>query len=92
MKMKSIIALLVALVFTFCMVGLTFAAEKEVTGTVMKVEAKSIMVKDAAGKVTKVDVSNSKDVKVGEKVIVKEGKCMKEMAPAPAKKKKSSGY
>ena len=91
MRMKSIIALLVALVFTLGMVSFTFAAD--VMGTVTKVEAKSVTVKDAAGKETKVDVSNSKDVKVGDKIIVKEGKCAKDMAPAAAPaKKKSSGY
>ncbi|MBF0505694.1 MAG: hypothetical protein HQL09_02560 [Nitrospirae bacterium] len=95
MKMKSIIALLVALVFTLGMVGLTFAADakdaaKEVKGTVTKMDAKSVTIKDAAGKETKVDTM-CKDAKVGDKVTVKDGKCMKEMAPAPAKKK-SSGY
>jgi sRNA-binding protein len=85
MRMKSIIALLVAVVFTVGMVGLTFAAE--VKGTVTKVEAKSVTVKDAAGKETKVDVSNSSEVKVGDMVTVKDGKATKEAA----KKKSSSG-
>ena len=92
MRMKSIIALMVALVFTLGTVGLTFAADakdaKEVKGTVAKVDAKSVTIKDAAGKEMKLDAAGCKDVKVGDKVTVKDGKCMKEM---PAKKK-SSGY
>ncbi len=88
MRMKSIIALLVALVFTLGMVSFTFAADmKEMKGTVTKMDAKSVTIKDAAGKETKVDAV-CKDVKVGDKITVKDGKCMKE---APAKKK-SSGY
>ena len=85
MRMKSIIALLVAVVFTLGMVSFTFAAE--VKGTVTKVEAKSITVKDASGKETKVDVTNSGDVKVGDMVTVKDNKATKEAA----KKKSSSG-
>jgi len=89
MKMKSIIALLVALVFALGMVGLTFAADaKEVKGTITKMDAKSVTIKDAAGKETVVNTM-CKDAKVGDTVMVKGGKCMKEMAPA---KKKSSGY
>jgi len=88
MRMKSIIALLVALVFTMGVVGLTFAADKAMDAkcTVSKVDAKSVTVKDAAGKETKMDAAKCKDVKVGDKVTVKDGMCMKEA------KKKSSGY
>jgi hypothetical protein len=84
MRMKSFIALLVAMVFTFGMVSFTFAAE--VKGTVTKVEAKSITVKDSAGKETKCDVSNPSDVKVGDMVDVKDGKAAK------TKKSSSGGY
>ena len=87
MRMKSIIALLVAVVFTLGMVSLTFAAE--VKGTVTKVEGKAIVVKDAAGKETKVDVSNAGEVKVGDSVTVKDGKATKEAAH---KKASSGGY
>ena len=87
MKMKSIIALLVAVVFTFGILGIAFAAE--VSGTVTKVEAKSITVKDASGKQTKVDVSNAGEVKVGDMVTVKDGKAVKAAAP---KKSTSGGY
>ena len=86
MRMKSLIALLVALVFTFGMISFTFAAE--VKGTVTKVDAKSVTVKEASGKETKVDVSNAGDVKVGDMVDVKDGKATK----AAAKKSSSGGY
>ena len=85
MRMKSFIALIVAIVFTLGMVSFTFAAE--VKGTVTKVEGKAVTVKEASGKEVKVDVSNASDVKVGDMVDVKDGKAMKEAA----KKKSSSG-
>ena len=93
MRMKSIITLLVAMVFTLGMVSLTFAADaKEVKGTVTKVAGMTLTIKDAAGKEVTVKVSNAKDVKVGDMVTVKGGKATKEEAPAaPAKKKSSSG-
>ena len=90
MKMKSIITLLVAMVFTLGMVSLTFAADvKEAKGTVTKVAGMTVTIKDAAGKEVNVKVSNAKDVKVGDMVTVKDGKATKE--EAPAKKKSSSG-
>ena len=92
MKMKSIITLLVAMVFTLGMVSLTFAADaKEAKGTVTKVAGMSVTIKEAAGKEVTVKVSNAKDVKVGDMVTVKDGKATKEAASAPAAKKSSSG-
>ncbi len=92
MRMKSIITLLVAMVFTLGMVSLTFAAE--VKGTVTKVSGMTVTVKEATGKEVSVKVSNVKDVKVGDMVTVKDGKATKEAAPAaaPAKKSSSGGY
>jgi len=88
--MKSIITLLVAMVFTLGMVSLTFAADvKEAKGTVTKVAGTTLTIKDATGKEETVKVSNAKDVKVGDMVTVKDGKATKEAAPA--KKKSSSG-
>lgn len=84
MRMKSIIALFVALVFALGMVSLAFAADMK--GTITKMDAKSVTIKDAAGKETKVDAA-CKGVKVGDMVTIKDGKCAKE-----APKKKSSGY
>ena len=89
MRMKSIIALVVAMVFTLGMVSWTFAAD--VKGTVTKVAGMTVTIKDAAGKEVNVKVSNAKDVKVGDMVTVKDGKAAKAEAPAPAKKK-TSGY
>ena len=92
MKMKSIITLLVAMVFTLGMVSLTFGADvKEAKGTVTKVAGMTLTIKDAAGKEVTAKVSNAKDVKVGDMVTVKDGKAAKAEAPAPAKKK-TSGY
>ena len=81
MKMKSILALLIAIVFALGVVGLAFAAD--VKGTVTKIDGKKITVKDDKGKETTVE-ADAKDVKVGDKVDVKDGKVMKEAA----KKKK----
>ncbi len=94
MKMKSIITLLVAMVFTLGMVSFTFAANaKEVKGTVTKVAGMMLTIKDAAGKEETVKVSNAKEVKVGDMVTVMGGKATKEAAPAaPAKKKSTGGY
>ncbi len=79
MKMKSIIALIVAMVFTLGVVGLSFAAEaKEVKGAVTKIEANKVTVKDSAGKETTVEVKDAKGIKVGDKVTIKDGKVAKE--------------
>lgn len=72
MRLKAIIALIVALVFTLGVVGLSFASE--VKGTVTKIEGKKITVKDAAGKETTVEVKEvPKDLKVGDSVTIKDG-------------------
>ncbi|MCL4492873.1 MAG: hypothetical protein M1510_13420 [Nitrospirae bacterium] len=94
MRMKSIIALLIAMVFTLGVVGLGFAAGmKEVKGSVTKVEGKKVTVKDASGKEHAVEVKNAKDLKVGDNVVVKHGTATKEAAAAaaPAKKKAAAG-
>lgn len=69
MKMKSLLALVVALVFTLGVVGLAFAAD--VKGKVTKIEGAKVTVKDAAGKETTVEVKNAKDAKVGQDVEIK---------------------
>ncbi len=73
--MKRILVLLVALVFTLGVVGLSFAAD--VKGTVTKVEGVKITVKDSAGKETTVDVKDTAGVKAGDKVEIKDGKVSK---------------
>jgi hypothetical protein len=80
MKTKAILALMVAMVFTLGVVGMSFAAD--VKGTISKIDGKKITVKDAAGKETTVE-SDAKDLKVGDSVEVKGGKIEK------AKKKKA---
>jgi type 1 fimbria pilin len=84
MKMKSIIALFVAMVFTLAVVGLSFAAEaKEVTGEVIKI---NVTVRDAAKKETTVEVKQAKAIKVGDKVTIKDGKVAKESLPIKTRK------
>jgi len=83
MKARAIIAMLVAIVFTLGVVGLSFAAE--VKGTVTKVEGNKVTLNDDAGKETTVDVKDAKGVKVGDKVTIKDG------AIVPAAKKKVTG-
>jgi outer membrane lipoprotein SlyB len=72
MKVKAIVALLVALVFTLGVVGMAFATA-EVKGTVTKIDGKKITVKDAAGKETTVEVKDTAGVKVGDSVTIKDG-------------------
>ena len=83
MKARAIIAMLVAIVFTLGVVGLSFAAKVE--GTITKIDGHKVTVKDAAGKETTVDVKDAKGVKVGDKVTIKDG------AIVPAAKKKVTG-
>ncbi|MFO0754364.1 MAG: hypothetical protein U0411_13705 [Thermodesulfovibrionales bacterium] len=78
MKMKALIALVVAMVFTFGIVGLSFAAE--VKGTVTKIDGSKVTIKDAAGKESTVEVKNAKEIKVGEMVTVKDGTAKKKAA------------
>jgi ABC-type Fe3+-hydroxamate transport system substrate-binding protein len=87
--MKKIIVLLIALVFTLGVVGLSFSAD--VSGTVTKLEGKKMTVKDAAGKETTVDVKDAAGAKVGDKVTVTGGVVTKEAAAAPKKKKAIEG-
>ena len=100
MRMKSIIALFVALVFSVSLVGLGFAAVKEVKGTVAKIAGKRVSVKEASGKTVTVVVKNAKELKVGDNVVIKGGTATKEAAaaaapaapaPKPAAKKPASG-
>jgi len=84
MRMKSIITLVVALVFAVGIVSFAFAADDTVVkGTVTKIEGTTITVKNSAGKETKVTVSDPKVVKVGDRVTVKDG---------VVKKKSVAGY
>lgn len=84
--MKRILALIVAMVFTLGVAGLSFAAD--VKGAVSKVEGAKITVKDDKGKETTVEDKTAKDIKVGDKVTVKDGKVTKDAAKPEAKPKK----
>lgn len=91
-KMRTVFALLIALVFALSVAGPGYAAHKEekgtVKGTITKIEPSEyeITVKDDSGKETKVKVRDGAGLKVGEGVIVKDGKVM------PAVKPKTGGY
>ncbi len=80
MRMKTVIAVLVALVFALSIVSVGFAAE--VKGTVTKIDGKKITVKDAQGKETTVEVKDTAGVKVGDTVMIKDGVVKKMPKPA----------
>jgi len=80
MMTKRLIVLLMVTVFTLGVVGVSFSAE-EVKGTVAKIEGDKLTIQDDTGKQTTVQVKDQdslKDVKVGDKVSVKDGKVTKE--------------
>lgn len=89
MKMRAIVAVLMALVFTFSVVSLGFAAE--VKGTVAKVEGKKITVKDAKGNETTVELKDTAGAKAGDDVEIKDG-AVKIVKKAPEKKPAAAGY
>jgi uncharacterized protein YxeA len=84
MKMKRIIALLVAVIFTLGVVSLAFAAEP-VMGKITKIDGNKLTVKTKDKDVT-VEVKSAKDLKVGDEVTVKDG-----MATVAKKKKAIEG-
>lgn len=93
MRIKSIVALMIAIIFTLGIATMGFASA-EVKGTVTKIDGKKVTVKDDKGKETTVEVKEVKDVKVGDKVTIKDGVVAKEAAKkeepkkdAPKKKK-----
>jgi hypothetical protein len=75
-RMKSIIAVLVAVVFLLSLASLSFAKGDEkmaLKGEVTKIDGNKVTVKDSAGKETTVEAKEVKDIKVGDKVKIKEG-------------------
>jgi type 1 fimbria pilin len=72
--MKRFMVLLLAVVFTIAVAGLSFAADMK--GTISKIDNGKITVKGADGKETTVS-GDAKGMKVGDKVTVKDGKVMK---------------
>ncbi len=83
MKVRSIIALVIAIIFTFGVATMGLATA-EVKGTITKIDGKKVTVKDDKGEETTVEVKEVKDIKVGDKVTIKDGVATKE---APKKKK-----
>ncbi len=80
MRTKSLIVLLMAIVFTLGVVGLSFSAP-EVKGTVSKIAGDKITILDSKGKEQTVkvkDMESLKEIKVGDMVSVKDGKVTKE--------------
>ncbi len=80
MRTKSLIVLLMAMVFTLGVVGLSFSAP-EVKGTVSKIAGDKITILDSKGKEQTVkvkDMESLKEIKVGDVVMVKDGKVTKE--------------
>ena len=80
MKTKKLIILLMAAIFTLGVAGLSFSAQ-EVKGTVSKIEGDKLTILDDKGKQTTSRVGDPmilKDLKVGDRVLVKDGKVTKE--------------
>lgn len=85
MKRKMFFILFIPVVITliFAGYGITAQAQPEVKGTVMKIEAieYEITLKDNKSKETKVKVKDTGSVKVGDSIIVKDGKAKKAVKP-----------
>ena len=75
MKLKSIMALIVAIGFLFGFISPSYAeAEKiEAKGTVAKVEGQTVLLKEEGGKTLIIKLQDVQGIKVGDKVEVKEG-------------------
>lgn len=90
--MGKVVLFVAAVVFTFGVTGLSYSSHKEekgtLKGTIIKIEPSEyeITVKDDRGNETKVTVKEAGGLKVGESVIIKNGKVM------PAVKPKTGGY
>jgi hypothetical protein len=72
---KRVLVLLVAVMFTLGVVGLVFAADP-ITGKITKIDGNKLTLKTADKEVT-VDVKSTKDLKVGDTVVVKDGEAKK---------------
>jgi pyruvate kinase len=80
MMTKRLIVLLMATAFVLGVVGLSFSAP-EIKGTVSKIDGNKLTLVDETGKektVTVKDKESLKEVKVGDRVSVKDGKVIKE--------------
>ena len=82
MMIKRLVVLLMIAVFTLGVVGLTFSAQ-EIKGTVSKIEGNKLTIVDDMGKgkektVKVEDKESLKEIKVGDRVLVKDGRVTKE--------------
>lgn len=80
MKVKRSIILLMATVFILGVVGLSFSAQ-EIKGTVAKIDGNKLTIQDEMGKEVTISVEDPmtlKNLKVGDRVLVKDGKVTKE--------------
>ncbi len=80
MRIKRLVILLMAAVFTLGVVGLSCSTQ-EIKGAVSKIEGDKITIVDDMGKEKIVkfkDLESLKEIKVGDKVSVKDGKVTKE--------------
>jgi outer membrane lipoprotein SlyB len=82
---KRLLILLVAVVFTLSVAGLSFSAQ-EVKGTVTKIEGSKLTIMDDVGKEKIVRVKNQeslKEIKLGDRVSIKDGMLAKEAVESP---------
>jgi len=91
--MQKILAIVVMLTFVFGFVVSSYAGI--VSGTITKIDGNKVTVKQADGNEVTVEVKDVKDIKVGDKVTIKDGIVKKEKGkegtPAPKKKKVIEG-
>ncbi len=87
MKMRTFFVFFTAMVFAIAAAGTSFSSHKEekgtVQGSVIKIEAieYEMTVKDDKGKETKTRVKDIADIKVGDSVIIRDGKASKAVKP-----------
>jgi outer membrane lipoprotein SlyB len=80
MMIKRLIVLLMVTAFTLGVAGMSFSAQ-EIKGIVAKIEGNQLTIQDDMGKQIKVQVKDQeslKEIKVGDRVLVKDGKVTKE--------------
>lgn len=87
MKINNVLALFVVVAFTFSIAGVSYSSHQEekgvIKGTVTKIEVTEyeLTVKDNNSQETKVKVKGAPEFKVGDNVVVKDGKATKAVKP-----------